>query len=176
LPGSRSPGQEQQAPGEGNGGASPGSSGGSNPTAPTTPTTTVTGAVLLANGKVRAPKTAPASVKKAIRAANKLIGKPYVYGGGHQRWNDTGYDCSGAVSYALHGARLLTSSLDSSLLMKWGKAGAGRWITVYANPNHTFVVIAGVRFDTGATGDRGPRWSSVPRPTGNFTARHPSGL
>ena len=60
--------------------------------------------------------------------------------------------------------------------MKWGKAGAGRWITVYANPNHTFVVIAGVRFDTGATGDRGPRWSSVPRPTGNFTARHPSGL
>jgi cell wall-associated NlpC family hydrolase len=180
LPGSRSPGQEQQAPGEGNGGSTPGSTGGANPTGttPSTPTTTTpaTNAVLLPNGKVRAPKTAPAAVKKAIRAGNKLQGKPYVYGGGHQRWDDAGYDCSGAVSYALRGGGLLTSPLDSSLLMTWGKPGAGKWITVYANPNHTYVIIAGLRLDTGATGDRGPRWSTVPRPSANFTARHPAGL
>jgi cell wall-associated NlpC family hydrolase len=175
-PGARSPGQEQQGPGESNGGATPGSGTGTDTTGTGTTTGAVTNAVLLANGKARAPKDAPAAVKKAIRAGNRLQGKPYVFGGGHGRWDDTGYDCSGAVSYALRGGGLLTSPLDSSLLMAWGQPGAGQWITVYANPNHTFVIIAGLRMDTGGSDVRGPRWRAEPRATGAFTARHPTGL
>jgi cell wall-associated NlpC family hydrolase len=133
-------------------------------------------AVLLPNGKARAPKDAPVAVKRAIRAGNRLQGKPYRFGGGHARWEDDAYDCSGAVSYVLRGAGKLTSPLDSSGLMTWGSSGAGRWITVYANPNHTFVVVAGLRLDTGAPDERGPKWRTTARPAAAFKARHPVGL
>ena len=142
------------------------------PSAPAAPGT----AVLLPNGKARAPAGAPAAVKRALRAGNRLQGKPYRYGGGHARWEDTGYDCSGASSFALRGIGGLSSPLDSSGFMRWGVAGPGRWITTYANPNHMYVVIAGLRLDTGSGGERGPRWQTTPRPPGAFTARHPAGL
>jgi hypothetical protein len=141
----------------------------------------VPGAVakLQSDGRAAAPADAPDAVKKAVWAANKLIGKPYRYGGGHARFNDTGYDCSGTVSFALRGGRLITSPLDSSSFMKWEEEGVGTWITVYTNPGHAFVVIAGLRLDTSASGDpsgnKGPRWRPVLRATKGFTARHPEG-
>jgi hypothetical protein len=131
-------------------------------------------AVLLPNGKARAPAGVPAAVRRAIRAGNRLQGKPYRFGGGHARWEDSAYDCSGATSYALRG--LVRSPIDSNAFIRWGEAGAGEWITTYANPKHVFVVIAGLRLDTGAPDDRGPRWRAEMRPTGAFTARHPAGL
>jgi cell wall-associated NlpC family hydrolase len=133
-------------------------------------------ATLLPNGKAKAPRGAPAAVKRALRAGNRLQGKPYRFGGGHQRWEDSAYDCSGASSYALRGIGGVNSPLDSSGFMKWGLAGPGRWITTYANPNHMYVIIAGLRLDTGSGGEKGPRWRTTPRPPGNFTARHPAGL
>lgn len=136
-----------------------------------------TKAKLLDDGRAAAPALAPDEVKKAIWAANKLIGKPYRYGGGHRRFNDSGYDCSGTVSYALKGGRMLSSPLDSSSFMRWGGAGKGEWITVYTNPGHAFVVIAGLRLDTSASGDpsgnKGPRWRPALRSTRGFRARHP---
>jgi cell wall-associated NlpC family hydrolase len=164
IAGSRTPGQAAETPATGT-------------PAPTSPApTTTTTATLLPNGKARWPKDAPTAVKHAIRAGNLLQGKPYRFGGGHQRWDDDAYDCSGAVSYALRGGGLVTTPLASSDLMTWGLAGAGTWITVYANPNHTFVVIAGLRLDTGSPGDRGPRWRTAPRPTTAYVARHPTAL
>jgi len=120
-------------------------------------------------------------VQEAIWAANRIVGKPYVYGGGHGRgFEDRGYDCSGTVSYALNGGGLLDAPLDSSSFMKWGDPGVGEWITVYTNPGHAFVVIAGMRLDTSAGGDpsgnRGPRWRPALRSTKGFTARHPEGF
>ena len=109
----------------------------------------------------------------AIRAANRISSKPYVWGGGHGTWWDRGYDCSGAVSYALHGGGLLGRSMDSGALAGWGAGGAGRWITVYANGGHAYVVIAGLRFDT--SGAPGPRWHEDLRSPAGFTARHPAG-
>jgi hypothetical protein len=113
---------------------------------------------------------------RAIRAGNKLQNKPYRYGGGHKAFRDTAYDCSGTVSFALHAGKLLRAPLDSGSLMKWGVAGTGTWITVYANPGHTYVVIAGLRLDTSGTGGRGPRWQTVERDPAGFVARHPAGL
>jgi cell wall-associated NlpC family hydrolase len=138
-------------------------------------------ATILPNGYAAAPASAPQGVKDAIAAANLIIGKPYVYGGGHNaRFTSRGYDCSGTVSYALHGADLLTSPLDSGSFMKWGAKGAGTWITVYTNPGHAFAVIAGLRLDTSAAGDpvggKGPRWRPALRSTKGFTARHPDGF
>lgn len=129
-----------------------------------------------ADGKAHAPAGAPLAVVRAIRAGNKLQGKPYRYGGGHKAFLDTAYDCSGTVSFALHGARLLRSPLDSGSLMSWGVAGPGRWITVYANAGHTYAVIAGLRLDTSGTGGTGPRWQTLARPSTGFVARHPAGL
>jgi hypothetical protein len=137
-------------------------------------------------GIAYAPKGAPRAVVKAINAANKIVRMPYRYGGGHKaNFEDTAYDCSGSVSFALHGGGLLKSPLDSSSFMHWGQAGKGRWITVYTNPGHAFMMIAGLRFDTGyrdgsAPHDgtypgSGPRWGHA-RPTSGFTARHPQGL
>src|SRR5204862_3491984 len=119
--------------------------------------------------------------KKAIWAANKIQKKPYRYGGGHGSFRDSAYDCSGSVSYALHGGGLLSSPLDSSSFMHWGAAGRGKWITIWTNPGHAFVYIAGLRLDTSAVNDSassgsGPRWRHHLRPTGGFTARHPAGL
>ena len=127
-----------------------------------------------------APDAAPQRVKDAIAAANEITRKPYRYGGGHGRWRDSGYDCSGAVSYALHGGDLLDRPLDSSGLARWGARGKGRWITVYANSGHAYVVIAGLRFDTSRAGssntESGPRWRDKRRSSSGYTARHPAGL
>lgn len=146
------------------------------PESVTHPTVKGDEAKILSDGRAAAPELAPDAVKRAIWAANRIIGKPYVYGGGHRRFRDRGYDCSGAVSYALYGARLLESPLDSSSFMSWGDAGEGEWITVYTNPGHAFVVIAGLRLDTSATGDpsgnKGPRWRPTLRSTSGFKARH----
>jgi hypothetical protein len=123
-----------------------------------------------------APEIAPDEVKNAIFAANQLTRKPYRYGGGHGSFLDTAYDCSGSVSYALHGAGLLAKPLDSSAFMSWGLRGKGAWITIYTNPQHAFTLIGGLRFDTAGPGQRGPRWRSASRPMRGFTARHPANL
>jgi hypothetical protein len=143
---------------------------------------TVPGTVAkIVDGLAAAPEAAPDAVKQAIWAANGIIGRPYRYGGGHARgFVDRGYDCSGTVSVALHGADLLDSPRDSGSFMRWGAAGAGQWITVYANPGHAYVVIAGLRLDTSAAGDpsglHGPRWRPSLRSSRGFKARHPVGL
>jgi hypothetical protein len=134
------------------------------------------GVARLENGVAYAPSGAPLAVVRAIRAGNKLQNKPYRYGGGHKAFRDTAYDCSGTVSFALHAGKLLRAPLDSGSLMKWGVAGTGTWITVYANPGHTYMVIAGLRLDTSGTGGRGPRWQTVERDPAGFVARHPAGL
>jgi len=137
-------------------------------------------ATLLPDGTAVAPAGAPPPVVAAIDAANRIVGKPYRYGGGHAKVEDTGYDCSGAVSYALIGAGALETPLDSSSFMRWGRAGRGQWITVYTNPGHAYVVIAGLRLDTSAAGDpsgaRGPRWRPALRSSRGFRARHPDNL
>jgi peptidoglycan hydrolase-like protein with peptidoglycan-binding domain len=125
-----------------------------------------------------APDAAPQPVKDAVAAANRITRKPYRYGGGHGRWEDSGYDCSGAVSYALHGGGLLDTQLDSTGLESWGSKGPGAWITVYANSGHAYVVIAGLRFDTsgGSHGESGPRWRTTARSPNGYVVRHPAGL
>jgi cell wall-associated NlpC family hydrolase len=136
------------------------------------------GKAMLVNGRAIPPANAPAAVKQVIAAANKIRTKPYIYGGGHARFWDSGYDCSGAVSYALHGGGFLTSPLPSGPMESWGSAGRGRWITVYANGGHAYAVIAGLRWDTaGNTSGTGPRWhkSLSAAASGPFTARHPAG-
>ncbi|MFL5886759.1 MAG: peptidoglycan endopeptidase [Thermoleophilaceae bacterium] len=143
------------------------------------------GKAQLVNGIAIPPADAPPQVAAMITAANAISTKPYRYGGGHAKFQDSAYDCSGSVSYVLHGGGLLTSPLFSSLFMKWGDPGIGRWVTVYTNPGHAFMVIAGLRFDTGfrdrgahITGIRpgsGPRWGK-PRPTKGYVARHPVGF
>jgi cell wall-associated NlpC family hydrolase len=130
----------------------------------------------LVAGKAHAPASAPLAVVRALRAGNRLQTKSYVFGGGHRSFKDWAYDCSGTVSYALHGGGLLAAPLDSISLMSWGEPGAGTWITVYANHGHAFMLIAGLRLDTSGTGGRGPRWLTAPRSTSGFEARHPAGL
>ena len=131
----------------------------------------------LVNGKAIAPASAPPRVKAVIAAANRIRNKPYRYGGGHASFEDTGYDCSGAVSYALRGGRFLSSPLPSSGFYDWGKSGVGKWITVYTNPGHAYMVVAGLRFDTSMTPGDGPGWSTSMRSTpGSFTARSPKGF
>jgi cell wall-associated NlpC family hydrolase len=134
---------------------------------------------VLRNGIAYAPSRAPQNVKNAIWAANTLRRKPYVWGGGHGSFYDHGYDCSGSVSYALHGAGVLAAPLPSSDLMRYGERGRGRWITIYSRSGHTFAVIAGLRLDTtdlGRGGDVGPRWYVDGRDTRGFVARHPAGF
>ena len=147
------------------------------------PRVTVPGrkAVLTKEGYAAAPAAAPRPVQEAVWAAKEIVGKPYRYGGGHGSFKDTGYDCSGTISYALHGGGLLDSPLNSSGFMRWGQKGKGRWITVYTNPGHAFVVIAGLRLDTSAAGERrssgkGPRWRQNLRGGRGFRLRHPAGL
>jgi cell wall-associated NlpC family hydrolase len=124
-----------------------------------------------------APADAPQEVKDAIAAANKIVGKPYKYGGGHGQWEDSGYDCSGTVSYALHGAGLLNRPMASGDLESWGTSGKGNWITVYANGGHAYAVIAGLRLDT--SGDQkgtGPHWHTDLRSGDGYVVRHWSSL
>ena len=142
-----------------------------NPTAPP-------GKAILVRGRAIPPANAPAAVKKVIAAANKIRTKPYIYGGGHGRWWDAGYDCSGAVSFALHGGSLIDTPMPSGSLAGWGSPGKGRWITVYANGGHAYAVIAGLRWDTaGNRSGTGPSWHKSLRAaaSGPFTARHPTG-
>ena len=124
-----------------------------------------------------APDSAPQQVKDAIAAANNITDKPYRYGGGHGSFEDSGYDCSGSVSYALHGGGFLDQPEDSTGLESFGSAGKGQWITVYANSGHAFVVIAGLRFDTsGDSSGSGPRWHQDAASTSGYVVRHPTGF
>jgi hypothetical protein len=138
----------------------------------------------LINGIAYPPQDAPPEVVSAINAGNQIVRMPYRFGGGHKSFQDTAYDCSGSVSFALHGGGLLTAPLDSSSFMAWGLTGKGRWITVWTNPGHAFAMIAGLRFDTGfrdrksakgAAPGTGPRWG-YSRPTSGFSPRHPYGF
>lgn len=135
-------------------------------------------AKLLKNGMAVAPANAPQAVVDAIAAGNKIRKKPYVWGGGHASFKSRGYDCSGAVSYVLHGAGVLSSPMPSGPMMKWGKPGKGRWITVYAHGGHAYMVVAGLRFDTSSmgSGGNGPRWRAAKRSPRGFAVRHPGGL
>ena len=123
------------------------------------------------------PPSAPTAVREAIAAGNELIGKPYRYGGGHKTFYDNAYDCSGAVSYVLHAIGRLETPTPSRSFRGYGEGGAGRWMTVYASRGHVFLVIAGLRFDTGY-GDHthGPRWQTRSRPASGYVLRHPTGL
>jgi len=159
-------------------------------TDPTTPTTTTPGATATidSNGNATAPASAPAVVQEMITAANSIDTKPYIYAGGHATWDAPGYDCSGAVSFVLHAAGLLSSSEDSTGLESFGSPGPGQWVTIYANAGHTWIVIAGLAFDTAHWGPTtpagtGPRWlikadatANLDDGTGGYTVRHPTGF
>jgi hypothetical protein len=131
---------------------------------------------VLPDGTAVAPDNAPEVVKRVILAANEIAKFPYKWGGGHGAWRDTGYDCSGSVSYALHGAGLLDSPLVSGDFARWGGRGQGRWITIYANAEHVYMVVAGMRFDTSARSRTGSRWTMEQRPADGFAVTHPEGL
>ena len=135
-------------------------------------------ATLGADGKAIAPAGAPPEVVAVIAAANAIVGKPYRYGGGHGNWDDSGYDCSGSESFALHGGGLVTRPLDSTEFESWGEPGPGTWITSYASSGHSYVVVAGLRFDTGwnDSSSSGPKWSDKMRPGDGYVARHPEGF
>jgi hypothetical protein len=136
------------------------------------------------NGRAIAPPHTPRVVRRVMVAANRLISKRYRWGGGHRDFTrlDRGYDCSGAVSYALYGGRLLLSPLDSTGLSRFGEPGPGSWLTIYANRTHVYLVVAGLRFDTGShdafttPSGTGPRWSTTPRSSRRFRVRHPAGF
>ncbi len=132
---------------------------------------------ILLSGIALAPPDAPEAVQRVINAANTIVGRPYVWGGGHASFDSYGYDCSGSVSFALFGGGLIPEPLTSGALEGWGAPGPGKWITVYANASHTFMEIAGLRWDTvGDARGTGPRWHLAPTSTAGFVARHPPGL
>jgi hypothetical protein len=134
-------------------------------------------AAILLTGVALAPPDAPEAVKGAIDAANTIIGRPYIWGGGHASFYSNGYDCSGSVSFALFGGGLIPRPLTSGELERWGAPGPGKWITVYANAGHTFAEIAGLRWDTvGDEQGTGPRWHLATTSTAGFVVRHPPGL
>ena len=138
--------------------------------------TDITKATALSNGVALPPLEAPEEVKQIIEAGNIIARSPYVWGGGHGKWLDNGYDCSGSVSFALAAAGLLSGPLASGPLMSWGEAGRGKWVTIYANQGHVFMEVAGIRFDTSGQRVTGSRWQNGMRSTGGFVARHPPGL
>jgi peptidoglycan hydrolase-like protein with peptidoglycan-binding domain len=129
-----------------------------------------------ANGLAIAPAGAPAAVVAIIAAGNAISHFPYRYGGGHDTWQDTGYDCSGSVSFALHGGGLLDTPMSSYDFPAWGESGPGQWVTVYARQDHAYMVVAGLRFDTSASKGGGSRWTTEPRSPDGYVARHPAGL
>jgi peptidoglycan hydrolase-like protein with peptidoglycan-binding domain len=132
---------------------------------------------LNSDGTVTAPADAPLAVQEVIAWANKIAFKPYVYGGGHASWNSSGYDCSGSVSFALHGADLISAPDDSSEFESYGLGGTGRWITIYATDGHAYMNVAGLWFDTVAQQETGDRWSKTRAwAAGGFVARHPPRL
>jgi cell wall-associated NlpC family hydrolase len=131
---------------------------------------------ILLSGVALAPPDAPEAVKNVVNAANTIVGRPYIWGGGHASFYSTGYDCSGSVSFALFGGGLIPEPLTSGALEGWGAPGPGKWITVYASPTHTFAEIAGLRWDTvGDARGTGPRWHLAPASGAGFVVRHPPG-
>jgi peptidoglycan hydrolase-like protein with peptidoglycan-binding domain len=145
--------------------------------APTAPVAPRTGkAVVGADGLATAPADAPPLVQAIIAAGNRIATKPYKYGGGHGKWEDTGYDCSGSISYAFHGAGMLDVALDSTGFESWGEAGKGPWVTIYAKSSHAFMIVAGLRFDTSGRASQGTRWQADMRSTSGYVVRHPEGL
>ena len=131
-------------------------------------------ATVRSDGTAVAPSDAPQVIKDVIAAGNRIATKPYVWGGGHASWNASGYDCSGSVSYALHGAGLLSSPLVSGDFGSWGSSGHGRWITIYSNAGHVFMTVAGIRFDT--SGANPSRWQTDMRSSAGYAISHPTGL
>jgi cell wall-associated NlpC family hydrolase len=136
----------------------------------------ISNAEVLKEGIALPPIEAPQAVHDIIEAGNQIARTPYLWGGGHGKWLDNGYDCSGSVSFALAAGGLLGGPLDSGRLMSWGRPGKGKWVTIYTNPGHVYLVVAGVRFDTSGTRSTGSRWQASMRPGGGFVARHPPGL
>jgi peptidoglycan hydrolase-like protein with peptidoglycan-binding domain len=128
------------------------------------------------DGLAIAPASAPPQVQAIIAAGNQIASKPYKYGGGHGKWDDSGYDCSGSVSYALHGAGLLEDAMPSGDFTNWGDAGPGQWVTIYAKASHMYMVVAGIRFDTSGRTKNNTRWQADMRSSSGYTARHPPGL
>ena len=132
---------------------------------------------LIKDGLAYAPRNAPAAVKRAIAAGNRLQGKPYKWGGGHAKLQDSGYDCSGTVSYVLREAGLMKGSIPSRSYFSYGKKGEGKWITLYVRKGHVFMTVAGLRLDTGGPGgETGPRWKTATRQGKGHVMRHPAGL
>jgi cell wall-associated NlpC family hydrolase len=133
----------------------------------------------IVHGRAIAPASAPPAVQQVIAAANRISDRPYKWGGGHGAWASSGYDCSGSVSYALHGGGFLDSPMDSGGLRRWGVHGRGDWITVYTNRSHAYAVIAGLRWDTSGNrrGVSGPRWHRQTRAAtrGRYRVRHAPG-
>jgi peptidoglycan hydrolase-like protein with peptidoglycan-binding domain len=162
------------------GGAMPTKAAPPKPLAPIAPPPLVLGpgmkATVGADGLAVAPALAPPVVQAVIAAGNRIAKMPYIYGGGHGKWEDNGYDCSGSVSYALHGAGLLETAMPSGSFMRWGEAGPGQWITLYANGGHIFMTVAGLRFDTSGRSSAGTRWQADMRSGSGYTVRHPVGL
>ncbi len=146
----------------------------------TTPTVSGTAAKLRTDGRAAIPRGAPKAVRAIIAAANRIVGRPYKWGGGHAKLEDRGYDCSGTVSYALIKAGLLQSPLVSGTFARWGATGAGRWVSIYANAGHVYMEVAGLRLDTSALGDprggSGPRWRPLIGHRRGFHTRHVAGL
>ncbi len=134
-------------------------------------------AYLAPNGQATPPPKAPRRVKRMIAAANQIVNKPYLYGGGHRSFQDSGYDCSGSTSYVLHAGGLLDKPLVSQNFLEYGKKGYGKWVNIYARKGHVFLEIAGLRFDTGGTwNSTGPRWKAQRRSIKKYVVRHPNGL
>ena len=156
--------------------ALPGTTGDPSQGLPSPPLAPGDKATISASGQAIAPENAPDAVKQIIAAGNKIATLPYKWGGGHGKWEDTGYDCSGSVSYALRGAGLLKSPLASYDYFNWGQAGKGTWVTLYTNSGHMYMVVAGIRFDTSGRGANGSRWQAAMRDNSGFQVRHPVGL
>jgi cell wall-associated NlpC family hydrolase len=129
-----------------------------------------------ANGYARAPVNAPDAIRRVMQAGNLIARSPYIWGGGHGAWLDKGYDCSGSVSYALHGAGLISRPRDSGEFMRYGEHGRGAWVTIRANSGHAYMIVAGLRFDTSASKGGGSRWTDEMRSAKGYRGVHPDGL
>jgi cell wall-associated NlpC family hydrolase len=131
-------------------------------------------------GLAAAPMSAPAVVQEIIWAGNQIVGLPYIWGGGHASFISPGYDCSGTVSFALHGGNLLSTPMDSSEFMHWGAHGEGQWVTIFTDPEHAYMTVAGLRLDTSSADDpsnlQGPRWRPLRQSNAGYSVRHPVGL
>ena len=140
------------------------------------PATASASATALPNGIALPPLEAPEAVRQMIEAGNVIARSPYLWGGGHGKWVDEGYDCSGSVSFVLASAGYLEAPLASGPLMSWGEPGPGKWVTIYSHQGHVFMEVAGIRFDTSGARETGSRWQNELRSTAGFVARHPPGL